>query len=160
MAGGRPKGIKQLTPAVQQAIITALAGGNHFSTACEFAGIPPATGQEWLMRGNGTHGSRKSTPQLASFASAIKKAQSDAEVACVAQIKSAASTSWQAAAWWLERKYPDKWAQSHQVNVKVKAEIEDFLHALEAKLPPDIFDQVIAAVMAAGGQSEVFGESP
>jgi hypothetical protein len=45
------------------------------------------------------------------FRDAIQKAEADAEIRNVAIIQKAASATWQAAAWWLERKRKGDWAQ-------------------------------------------------
>ena len=48
------------------------------------------------------------------FFEAIKKAEAQAEARNVAVIQTAARDSWQAAAWWLERKYPQEWGKKER----------------------------------------------
>ena len=50
------------------------------------------------------------------FADAIKKAEADAVARNVALIQAAAPKSWQAAAWWLERKYTTEWGHGPLVD--------------------------------------------
>lgn len=96
----------KLTPEIQAKIIKALSAGNYFDAACAYAGITPTTGYNWMARG------RKAKDGIYfEFFHAIQKASADAEIENVALIKVAARESWQAAAWWLERRYPSKWGR-------------------------------------------------
>ena len=45
---------------------------------------------------------------------AVQKAESDAVARNVAVIQTAAKKSWQAAAWWLERRYPEEFATNRR----------------------------------------------
>ena len=78
-------------------IIQALRAGNTRRASCGYAGISEDTFANWL-KGH------------SEFAEAVKKAESDAEVRNVAIIQKAADTTWQAAAWWLERKHKAEWS--------------------------------------------------
>lgn len=90
MGVGRPT---KRTPEREQRLLTALAAGNTRKAACHYAGIDLHTLGRWM--------------QIATFATAIEKAETDAEVRFVAQIaKAAQDGTWQAAAWWLERRRP------------------------------------------------------
>ena len=78
-------------------ITHALRAGNTRRASCAYAGISQDTFASWL----------KSNPH---FSDAIEKAEGDAEVRNVAIIQRAADTTWQAAAWWLERKHKAEWS--------------------------------------------------
>lgn len=124
---GRPT---DLTPAVQARIVLAIVGGNDNKVAAAHAGIGESTFYAWLDRG------RKELARLAAssrakpkasetpfveFLEAIQKAQADAETRNVALIaKAAQDGTWTAAAWWLERKYPERWGRKdrHEVTGK------------------------------------------
>ena len=82
---------------VVQRITQALRSGNTRRASCGYAGISEDTFAVW-MKNN------------ADFSDAIKKAECDAEVRNVAIIQKAADTTWQAAAWWLERKHKAEWS--------------------------------------------------
>jgi hypothetical protein len=87
---GRPT---KRTPHVEAALLQALRAGNTRKAACHYAGIDLHTLGRWM--------------RFATFATAIEKAETDAEVRFVAQIANAAQDgTWQAAAWWLERRRP------------------------------------------------------
>jgi hypothetical protein len=79
-----------------QKIIEALRGGNTRKASAEYAGINQDTLADWAKR-------------YSDFSDSIKKAEADAEVRNVAIISKAASETWQAAAWWLERRRHEDW---------------------------------------------------
>tara|TARA_Y100000310_G_scaffold216327_1_gene217368 strand:+ start:261 stop:632 length:372 start_codon:yes stop_codon:yes gene_type:complete len=102
---GRPS---KLTPEVQENIARAITAGNYQDVAAQYAGISPATFYLWMQKAeDGKH------PFL-EFSEAIKKAHADYEVRNVAIIGSAAQKTWQAAAWLLERRNPDRWANKEK----------------------------------------------
>jgi hypothetical protein len=74
------------------------------------------------------------------FCEAVKKAEAEAEAAAVVQIKTAASNgTWQAAAWFLERKFKDRWARTDKLEGTVQHQIgigasEEELEAARARL--------------------------
>lgn len=105
---GRPS---KLTPEVQERICQLLKLGNTFRTACEVAGIGASTGLEWRQRGEDRHASREGDAAYAEFAGAVRKAEEEAAARNVGIIQQAAKQSWQAAAWWLERKFPGEWGR-------------------------------------------------
>lgn len=106
---GRPT---KLTPEVQDRIILSLRAGNYLETACKANGITKATLYNWLDRA-----SRHKEPLFLAFLDAVEKAQSEAEQRDVALIAQAAQTQWQAAAWRLERKFPDRWGRREHMTV-------------------------------------------
>lgn len=58
-----------------------------------------------------------------------------------------------AAIGYLERRHPDRWGQKHQVEVKVKGEVEAMLGYLREQIPADAFEHVIRALVAYSGDS-------
>jgi transposase len=124
---GRPT---KLTPQVQARIVQAIVGGNDITVAAAYAGIGKTTFYEWLERGRKEAArlaaSSRAKPKdsetpFAEFADAIQKAQADAETRNVALIaKAAQDGTWTAAAWWLERKYPERWGRKERHEVTGK----------------------------------------
>jgi pyruvate/2-oxoglutarate dehydrogenase complex dihydrolipoamide acyltransferase (E2) component len=101
---GRPS--KQ-TPEREARLIEALRAGNTRKAACHYAGIEERTFQRWMQHS-------------VAFVASIEKAESDAEVRMVAQIaKAAQDGTWQAAAWWLERRRSDDYARREKVDLEV-----------------------------------------
>ncbi|MBU6429299.1 MAG: hypothetical protein KGR26_09835 [Cyanobacteria bacterium REEB65] len=100
----------KLTPEVQETICKYLRAGNTFRTSCEVAGVAANTGREWIARGEERHSARDGDEDYAAFAVAVRKSEEEAIARNVALIqKVAADGTWQAAAWFLERKAPTEW---------------------------------------------------
>ena len=99
----------KLTPETQAKIIKALDAGNYFETACGYAGIDKSTAYKWMQRGQ-----QEKSGIYFDFFNAVEKATADAETSMVAIIKLASRDTWQAAAWWLERRAPDRWGRQRQ----------------------------------------------
>jgi hypothetical protein len=101
----------KLTPALQAALCSVLAAGGTRRACCAHVGIDSAQFYRWLER-------------AAAFRSAVEKAEADAELRYTAIIATAASESWQAAAWWLERRRPDDYGRRDRIELNVRAEAE------------------------------------
>jgi hypothetical protein len=135
---GRPS---KFNKATAEQILQFIRAGAYIETAASAAGIDKATFYAWLKKGaNAKAGEYKD------FHDAVTQAAAMAEVRDVLLIGEAAKESWQAAAWRLERKFPDRWGQTRRVEVEVRKELEAFYDALERKLPPELYEQVLAAV--------------
>jgi len=94
----------------------ACVGGNESSVVAACAGIHRDTFYAWLERGQ-----KAKTGPYSDFSDAIQKAQADAETRNVALIaKAAKDGTWTAAAWWLERKYPERWGRKERHEVTGK----------------------------------------
>lgn len=98
---GRPT---KLTTEVQDRIIQALKAGNYIETAAEYAGIGKTTFYRWMEQGE-----QASQGIYREFRDAVMRARAEAEARSVALIQKAAPDDWRAAAWWLERAFPDRW---------------------------------------------------
>lgn len=102
MAGRKSK----LTPEVTEKLCTALKAGNTRRAACGYAGISEDSFANYLR-------------QSSDFSEAIRKAESDAEVHCVAVIRKAMQEGlWGPAAWWLERRRWQDWKKRDEINVR------------------------------------------
>ena len=124
---GRPT---DLTPTTQERIALAIRGGNDNKVAAAHAGIGESTFYAWLDRGRKERARlaassrakpRASETPFVEFLETIEKAQADAEARNVAlNAKAAQDGTWTAAAWWLERKYPERWGRKdrHEVTGK------------------------------------------
>jgi hypothetical protein len=79
--------------------------------AAASAGIDRTTLLDWLKRG-----ARHETAALSKFATDYAEAEGDAEVKAVDLITAAAKRGqWQAAAWRLERKHPERWGRRERI---------------------------------------------
>jgi hypothetical protein len=102
---GRPS---KLTAQRFTRLVAAVAVGATYRQACDFAGIEYRTLRRWLVRG----AQDEAPPEFREFCHAIKKAEATAVLRCLERINAAAASGvWQAAAWLLERRYPDAYGR-------------------------------------------------
>lgn len=104
-----PKGQRSLkrTPEVEKRILDALRLGSTFKLACQYAGIHVVTFYRWIDSDE-------------SFATKVKQVEGTAVVGWLAKIEQAATDgNWQAAAWKLERRYPEDYARRDKVDLEV-----------------------------------------
>lgn len=92
---GRPT---KYSPDVVKRITDALRGGNTRRASCAAGGIDQTTFANWLK-------------EYSDFSYAVEKAEGEAELRNLAVIQDAISSTWQAAAWWLERKHKADWSK-------------------------------------------------
>ena len=105
----------KLTPERHTAIVQAILAGNYAETAARYAGVATTTFYNWMNRGkDGKSG------LYVEFVDAVENAKAQAEIRDVALIERAAKVTWQAAAWMLERKFPDRWGRREKVELTGK----------------------------------------
>lgn len=104
--------VLKLTPALSDKIIGYLRAGAYIETAAAAAGISKQTLYNWLRRAADED---EKDPRFAAFAAEVEKSQALAEVRDIALIGKAAETQWQAAAWRLERKSPERWGRKDRM---------------------------------------------
>lgn len=83
-------------PEIVERICQALRLGNSRKASAAYGGITERTFYNWLTEDE-------------AFAQKIAEAEAQAECRNVQVIQEAADRSWQAAAWWLERRRPADW---------------------------------------------------
>jgi len=117
---GRPT---KLTKELIEEIAQYLRAGNYIETTAALVGIHRDSIYEWLKRGNAEIDRvsksnrsriRKREEIFVEFTDTVKKAQAQSEAMLVGLIGQAAQKNWTAAAWRLERKYPDKWGRTER----------------------------------------------
>jgi len=84
--------------AVAAKVLEMVSNGLTIRRACEWAGVSPVTFRKWRLK-DGTLGN------------ALKKAEIEFEATHLANITTAATDSWQASAWILERKFKKRYAK-------------------------------------------------
>ena len=93
-------GVTKYTPDRVKRLLDAVAMGATRTLACHYAGIDLDTLVAWERR-------------YADFAAQVKEAEGRAVVGWLAKIEKAANDgSWQAAAWKLERRYPEDYGRT------------------------------------------------
>lgn len=140
---GRPPA--KYTRAVHDVICDELKKGQRPQGACAKAGITMATYYEWIRRG------KAEDPHLWEFAQDVEIAMGLAEAKAVETIVESFTTTNidlrnpDNAKWFLERARPDGY--SKQVKTLVDGQIKQFMERLEAALPAELFEQVIAVYL-------------
>lgn len=94
--------VPKLTPERAKAIVDAVAAGVPRAFAAMRAGVTERCLYKWLAKGR--QGGKRNAVYV-QLVQAVQKAEADAVARNVALVQSAAKKSWQAAAWWLERRY-------------------------------------------------------
>lgn len=113
----------KLTPDRQRAIVLAIASGSYCTVAALANGVDESTYFRWMKRGKeAPRDPDTDAPVIpederyCEFYEAVKEAEAKAEVLAVGRIQQAAAQgTWQASAWYLERKYPDRWGRKDHV---------------------------------------------
>lgn len=104
-----PAGRKtKLTPEVHAAIVKDLELGMYVEVACKRAGISKVIYYDWLKRAKA---GKPADQAYIDFAKAVEVGSSQAEAHALAQVRKGVS-NWQANAWFLERRFKDRWART------------------------------------------------
>ena len=117
------------TPELEARFLQALDSGCFIETAAAYAGITKRTYYERLKRGARELARLEQNPRSkpdpareadVKFHQQVARALAACEVRSVALIGEAAKVQWQAAAWFLERKFPDRWGKRDYVTILQK----------------------------------------
>lgn len=106
-----PGRITKLTEAKEQLIVEMIQAGNYQSVAADAAGISRNCFYTWIKRG------RQGRQPYKAFVEKLEQAEAEAETRAIAIISNAAIDTWQAAAWYLERKHPDRWSAKQKTEI-------------------------------------------
>jgi hypothetical protein len=135
--GGRPT---LLEPDVIDRLEQMLKAGNYLEVALRATGVGGATFRDWMRRGRT---SRAPGDELyRELVERVDLARAEGEVRNVAQIASAARDNWQAAAWILERSYPERWGRV----------------STRYRLPPELPPEEDAATVRVSAELDPFAE--
>lgn len=120
----------KFTEEVRAKILQALRDGCNREGAARSAGITGRTLRRWMAD--------KEDPECVALREAVIEAEGASVAGLVQTIKKASEKQWQAAAWLLERRYPDTWGSDRQR----WRDIRDELKKTNARLDEfDNFDQ-------------------
>jgi hypothetical protein len=104
-----PRRGKSPTPEIIDTLARVLHAGVALDVAAEAIGLDRHTLEAWLRKG-----SRAPHGRYRELHTAVVRARAEGEARHVAIIAAAARENWQAAAWLLERGYPERWARLSQ----------------------------------------------
>lgn len=145
----KPGRQSKLTPEVVEAICNSIKLGNYAKVACASAGISESVYYKWLDEAKEPGASK----ELVEFMESIERAEAEAEAIKVAQVAKAAQKTWQAAAWFLERKHGERWGRNDRLRQEISGpdggpipfSVEDARRAIIAALDEGAKDVAITA---------------
>lgn len=126
-----------------------LKEGHYAKTVANYFGISEQTWYNWYNKGE--EYSQMEDDELINkpnavlyieFFESIKRANSRAEMDALNVIHKHSKRKWQAAAWFLERRFRDRWGKPHpdEVGSEGKAQLEQFLKGLDEIVDEDTGD--------------------
>lgn len=116
----RPGRADKLTPETAKRILDAVRAGAPLKQAAEAAGVGESTVYDWRARAQ----SPKAPAKFADFAADLTRASAEASVAAVAAIRRAMPEDWRAAAFYLERRDPQRWGRRTAVSGELSLQHE------------------------------------
>ena len=133
---GRPT---KLTPDVQELIVDGINAGLTYGMTCARAGVTYATFYNWLEKGevakNGI---------LMEFFDAVSRAKADSALRLVSQIMLQAPADWRAAAFLLERRFPDDYGKRSEITGKDGGPVKVDTKTQHVFQPtPELWDEVL-----------------
>ena len=114
----KKKVTNKYTPEVKLEICKILAEGNTRHTAASLAGVSYDTFLSWFRKGEAGE------EPYDEFYREVKYAEDEAIRRNLAIIQKAAEKSWQAAAWFLERKNPTDWGRKDRVDAALTGDVQ------------------------------------
>ena len=108
---GRPS---KLTPKLRKQIVRLIIAGYFTDRTCDIVGINKSTNYDWMKRGK--ESKRRNKYKI--FYNEVTQAHAISEAIALSIISKAAEIDWRASAWWLERRYPEKWGKPKIKKVK------------------------------------------
>ena len=115
----------RLTKKIREDICRGIRNGLSYDRAAQLAGIHPRTFYLWKRKGR-----EGKAPIYVQFVQELKKAEVEGEAAALNEIiKAAKDGTWQAAAWLLERRFPQRWSRVQTVNISWQAEVIELLNS-------------------------------
>lgn len=111
---GRPS---KFTNEIKDNICEYIAQGNYLDTACRLAGVDYSTFRGWMVKGE-----HEGKGEYFEFLRQVRLAEAQAESERVRLILQAGRLDdWKANAWYLERKYPERWGKKDHIEAKVES---------------------------------------
>lgn len=116
----------KLNSNTQARIVESIKKGHTHDTAAAHGGISRTTFYEWMQKG-----ARAASGKYADFADAVQKAEAEAKGELIDIVKAQSLRNWQAAAWLLERRYPDEFGRRDRHHVEHSGNIKHSIDAVK-----------------------------
>lgn len=106
----------KLTPELIKEAENLIKLGNYTEVVCQYLGIHRSTWYKWMQEGENANSGLKKE-----FFDTIKSAEAHAEIRNIKNIQTSASEgNWHASAWYLERKFPDRWGRKEKLQADLQ----------------------------------------
>ena len=135
-----------LTPELADIICNLVAAGNYLTTAFKLAGVPERTGFKWVEYGHNFDGSKPHHIVFVEFLQSINKAKAAAEVGALERV--AEANAWQSTAWFLERRYPERWSIRQRIDQVAQQQTADTIDRLLEAVSDDAKKEIISVLLA------------
>jgi hypothetical protein len=149
---GRPT---KLTEGLARTICKLIRQGNWKKTVAAYCGITAATMLEWVRRGKEVIKDQEkgkdctAEEQLfARFAADYERALAVSEVRALGALRNFGKTTWQTLAWFLERRFPQRWAKREFQDVTSKGNAFAPQQQLTADEKEVIQEKIVARLAA------------
>ncbi|MDG2992115.1 hypothetical protein L3556_14420 [Candidatus Synechococcus calcipolaris G9] len=121
MAGkGKPGNRSKLSAGMVDKLVDIIGQGHFQATAAKVVGIHKATLSEWLRVGR-----EQGTGLQGELYSRLKDAEAQAEQAALSVILS--DDDWKSKAWFLERRFPQRWCLQSRIENEAERQLKDML---------------------------------
>ena len=128
---GRPS---KLNGELQKEMVALFHRGGFRNEVCGAVGISYVTFLSWMERGK-----KAKTGQFLEFFNAIKKAEAVGKLRHIANITRHSEQSWQASAWFLERRYPEEFRKVDRIeSTGLNGQPQQVEHIITWKTQPKI----------------------
>jgi hypothetical protein len=114
--------VPKLTPERQKVIVDSIAAGVPRAIAAMRAGVTERCLYQWLAKGRK---GAKGNEEYVQLFQAVQKAEADAVARNVALVQKAGAKTWQAAAWWLERRYPEEFGANRRELAELRRRLDE-----------------------------------
>lgn len=162
-AGKRP--LVEREPELIDKVAAALQAGHYANTACAMVGMSETAYYATLQKGDAALRRQRDGEELterdalyARFAEAVHRGSSNAEERALKVIRDAMADEWQAAGWFLERRYPRKWGRFDRVETTERPADPVAEAAMRDEKVAELVDDLIASI-SSGGESCGAGEA-
>ena len=141
---GRPSKLASLD---RKKFFQLIKQGIHPQIACDACGVNYFTMREWVRRGDGRDSKgRASNSELTQFAQEFNDAVAISQLNLVKGIHKASSKDWKAAAWMLERRFPEHWSNNRRINQQVEKKVENLLNNLMWLMSTQAYEELRQAI--------------
>lgn len=137
----------KLNPRVASRLVDAISQGASYRVACDYAGISYQTLLNWRKRAQKKE--REDDERFLELFDHMEQVRGEAAVVLLGRIEEAADRHWRAAAWKLERLFPDSYGRQRSVGAR-ETETSSHAPAQPVELPGDNIAEIVSVLSEMG----------